>query len=185
MPRGPQRYPPPVASADRTRRSRSRRSRFPSASGAGRPRLPPRGLAALVGLACLGVSFYLYSGYRSQSHLRDAYQLGVHGRYAAAAAAASRITTAPARTGAVAVVAYAELDSGDLTGAAAAFVRAVTLAPRDWMLRADWAITLRRLGDRAKARQEMQVALSFNPLLTLPAGFCAASRRSGRRVVLC
>jgi Flp pilus assembly protein TadD len=136
-------------------------------------------LAVLVGLGCLGLSAYLYSAYRSESRLGSANDLGRQGRYREAATLAAGIRTAPTVARAEVVVAYADLAAGNLPAADAAFARAAAQSPRDWALRTDWATTLLRRGRRGHARAEMALALSLNPRLQLPRGFCPVPRRAG------
>jgi len=60
--------------------------------------------------------------------------------------------------------------------AAAAFSEAARHSPNDWVLQRDYAIVLRELGKRAKARARMQRALALNPRMALPRGFLPAQR---------
>ena len=55
-----------------------------------------------------------------------------------------------------------------------AFRQAVRRDPNNWVLHRDYAIVLRRLGDRARARTRMGTALALNPRMILPPGFAAA-----------
>jgi Flp pilus assembly protein TadD len=76
---------------------------------------------------------------------------------------------------------YAYLGREQYEPAAAALSDAAQRSPNDWVIQRDYAIVLRKLGQRAKARAKMQRALALNPRMALPVGFRAVKRPGGAK----
>lgn len=76
-----------------------------------------------------------------------------------------------------AVRGYAYIGRGQYERAAAELSTAARHAPNDWTLQRDYAIVLRRIGARSKARARMQRALALNPRMPLPLGFQPIRRK--------
>jgi len=126
-----------------------------------------------VALVCAGLGIYLAlsSGGEARLHRANAHMLA--GRDAAALAELRGLEGEPGRR-AAALRGYAQLGRGQLRQARTAFRQAVQRDPNNWVLHRDYAIVLRRLGDRARARTRMGTALALNPRMILPPGFAAA-----------
>lgn len=141
-----------------------------------RARLPYLAVAALCGLAGLylavsrgGEVKLLHAGedVRAGRHAQALAELDGLGGQASGRAAVSR--------------GWAYLGRRQYDRAAAEFSAATLRAPNDWVLQRDYAIVLRRLGRREKARARMQRALELNPRMLLPRGFRAAAQQNPPR----
>jgi Flp pilus assembly protein TadD len=138
--------------------------------GRGRPPAD-RALALGAAAACLLVAAYLGIQRREEVRLRDANALGVKRDYAGAEALARRVTRPPALTRALLVRARASAALGRHRVASRAYARAAARDPENWALRREWAISLLVLGDRVRARREIERSLALNPRTPLPRGF--------------
>jgi Flp pilus assembly protein TadD len=131
----------------------------------------PRASAIAIAAVCATAALYLGSAALDARHVRRAGQLGEQRRFTEAAAEARRAHSQPARARATLIEATALAELGDLAPAARAYADAARYDPSNWAIRRDWAVTLRRLGDGAGARRQMERALALNPRMELPAGF--------------
>ena len=116
-------------------------------------------------VASLLVAVYLWSGGEQAGRLVSADRLGDSGLYAQSLALSRTVTEEPARAGALETVGYDLQDMGELPQANRALARAVAANPSDWTLRLSWAAALLNLGQRARARAQVQEAVRLNPFI--------------------
>jgi len=137
-----------------------------------RARLPYLAIAALCGV----IGLYLALSQGGEAKLKRAGEDVRAGRHAQALTELEDLD-GQASGRAAALRGHAYIGRRQYERAAAAFSAAARRAPNDWVLQRDYAIVLRTLGRRAKARARMQRALALNPRMQLPLGFRAATRR--------
>ena len=130
------------------------------------PLMRSRLVVIAVAAACLVAAAYLMVAQRQASDLQHARDLARAGHYGEAVRQAEGISGASV-TGARAVVAR----SGGGAAADRAFARAVAADPTNWALRRDWAVLLYVDGQRRRAAQQAETALSLNPRMELPTEF--------------
>lgn len=141
-----------------------------------RARLPYLAIAAL----CAAIGIYLALNQGGEAKLARAGD-DVRAGHAARALGKLDGLDGQASGRAAALRGYAYQQRGRSAQAAAEFSAAARRAPNDWVLQRDYAVVLRTLGRRAKARARMQRALALNPRMQLPIGFRPAKRARASR----
>ena len=137
-----------------------------------RARLPYLALAAL----CAAIGMYLALSRGGEARLKRAGEDVRAGRHEQALTELDGLGGQAAGR-AAALRGYAYVGRRQYERGAAELSAAARRAPNDWLAQRDYAIVLRRLGRRARARARMQRALALNPRMALPAGFLASKRR--------
>lgn len=141
-----------------------------------RARLPYLAIAAL----CAAIGMYLALSQGGEAKLERAGE-DVRAGHSAQALAELDGLGGQAAGRAAALRGYAYQQRGRYAQAAAELSTAARRAPNDWVLQRDYAVVLRTLGRRAKARARMQRALALNPRMQLPIGFRPAKRAGSKR----
>lgn len=131
-----------------------------------RARLPYLAVAALCG----AIGIYLAVSRGGEAKLMRAGEDVRTGRHVQALAELDGLG-GQATGRAAALSGYAHAGRRQYERAAVELSAAARRSPNDWVLQRDYAIVLRALGRRAKARARMQRALALNPRLQLPPGF--------------
>lgn len=122
-----------------------------------------------VVVVCAVLALWLGLGARDQRAVRDAADLALAGDPTGAAARAAGVDGRPAALRARIVQARALFFAADLDAASAAYRDAAELAPNDWTVRREWALTEARRGATGAARRQLARALALNPRMDVPA----------------
>jgi Flp pilus assembly protein TadD len=131
--------------------------------------LPASTIRWTLVVSCAVLAVWFGMAARDQGRTRDAADRALAGDVTGAAGAAARVDGRPAALRARVVRARSLFFAGDLEGASAAYRSAAGLAPNDWTIRREWAVTEARRGAASAARRQLARALALNPRMDVPA----------------